>query len=590
MDLSNFFKELDNIFQTKDIKTAEKYILENLEGAKNEKNIPAIIAISNELGGIYRVTSRFEEAKKIYILAIEAIKLLGLENTEQHGTTLLNLASVYSESKEYEEAVKLYEQVTVIFGKFNLDKDYRMAALYNNISHVYNELHQEDKALSSAEKSLNIIRQLTGYEVELATTYTTLALRYIKKQRYGEAESSLRMAEKIFSSLPGKSNVHYAATLNALGELYYIQGNLNTASKYFEQALGIIKINYGENTSYAEVSKNLAKVKNMANQEKKNVNLYKNCKDRRLTGLELAEVYYMEIGKKMIHENFSEYEEYMAIGLVGEGSECLGFDDEISEDHDFSPRFCIWLPNNLFEEIGFKLQKAYENLPKILLSESSIETLEGKGRAGVFSINEFYKKYIGCLGVPKNNMEWLLASEINLSTVTSGKIFRDNTGEFTQIRNQLLNFYPKDVFLKKLVARMAQMSQAGQYNYERCMKRGEYAAAYLSCSEFVKATCSIVYLLNRKYMPFYKWMFRGMDNLEHLTEIKSMLVNLTTIPDTGENIVEKMAMIEKICLKINKELNKQGITKSSDTFLANHCQDIMNSISDPQIRNLPIMY
>ncbi len=573
MDLNNFYQELDNIFQTEGIQSAEKYILKNMECAKNENNVPAIVSISNELGGIYRVTSRFEEAKSVYTLAIEAIKILGLENTEQHGTTLLNLASVYSESKEYEEALRLYEQVSNIFRRFHLGKDYRMAALYNNISHVYDNLNQEENALASAEKSLDIIKQLTNHKVELATTHTTLALRYIKRHRYEEAEANLQLAEKIFSDLPGDPNVHYAATLNALGEFYFIKGKRNLASEYFKQALDIIKVNYGENSSYAEVKRNLDKINN-----------------RRVTGLQIAENYYLEIGKKMIHENFSNYEKYMAIGLVGEGSECLGFDDEISEDHDFNTGFCIWLPTHIFEEIGAKLKKAYENMPKNPINKFSIETSEGKGRTGVFSVNDFYKKYVGCPGIPKNNIEWLLAPEINLSMATNGKIFQDNLGEFTQIRKQLLNFYPRDVLLKKLVARMAQMSQYGQYNYERCMKRGDSAAAYLSCSEFVKSTGSIVYLLNRKYMPFYKWMFRGMETLEHLSEVKTMLENLIDIPDTQKNITDKVAVIEEICMKICEELNKQGISKNSDIFLANHCQEIMNSISDPKIRNLPIMY
>ena len=53
------------------------------------------------------------------------------------------------------------------------------------------------------------------------------------------------------------------------------------------------------------------------------------------------------------------------------------------------------------------------------------------------------------------------------------------------------------------------MAQAGQYNYGRCMKRGDSQAAYLACAEFIKTAMSAVYLLNEAYMPYYKWIFRG---------------------------------------------------------------------------------
>ncbi len=579
MGQDNFFKELDSKFKTGDIKEVEKYIVASMERVIRENDLPALLSIANELGGIYRVTNRFSEAKKVYAVAEEVIRRLGLENTEQHGTTLLNLASVHTEEGDPSKALELYQRVSSIFQCSGLQNDYRMAALCNNISHAYEKLRMQNEAVSYAEKALKIIKGQQGYDVELATTHTTLAARYMKQQRQEEALEHLKEAEKIFLNLPGKRNVHYAATLNALGELCYRRGQLEDSAKYYEQALAVVKENYGENKAYTEISGNLAMVYETIS-----------CKNQRMSGLELSEAYFNEYGKKMIRENFSEYERYMAVGLVGEGSECFGFDDQFSESHDFGPGFCIWLPEEIYQSIGWKIREAYEKLPKTFRDKRRAETIEGAGRVGVFSIQEFYKKYIGCTEIPKNNVEWLFTPETSLCTVTNGKVFEDYLGEFTRIRNGLLGFYPRDIYLKKLAARMAMMSQTGQYNYERCMKRKEYAAAYLACSEFVKTTVSAVYLLNQKYTPFYKWMFRGMEKLERLREIKPMLEQLIALPDIPENTERKAAIIEDICLKIRDELKRQGLIDGNDAFLNSHCRYMVSLIADPQIKSLPIMF
>ena len=59
--------------------------------------------------------------------------------------------------------------------------------------------------------------------------------------------------------------------------------------------------------------------------------------------LHICKRFYELHGAKMIHEEFPNYEARIAVGLVGEGSECFGYDDAISRDHDFALGFCLWL-------------------------------------------------------------------------------------------------------------------------------------------------------------------------------------------------------------------------------------------------------
>jgi len=63
----------------------------------------------------------------------------------------------------------------------------------------------------------------------------------------------------------------------------------------------------------------------------------------KIKGLELSKKYFEEVYLPVIKSEFPEVFEKMAAGLAGEGSECYGYDDKISQDHDFGPSVCIWL-------------------------------------------------------------------------------------------------------------------------------------------------------------------------------------------------------------------------------------------------------
>lgn len=230
-----------------------------------------------------------------------------------------------------------------------------------------------------------------------------------------------------------------------------------------------------------------------------------------MKGLDLARLYYEQIGRPALEECFPELLPQMAMGLAGEGSECFGFDDGFSRDHDWGPGFCIWLDKPDYEEFAGKIQTVYDSLPSAWADFPSRNvTPEGRGRVGVLCMQDWYKRYTGFPEGPRTLSEWRRVPESFLATAVNGEIFTDPLGRFTNIRRHLLDCYPEDIRLKKLAARAAVMAQAGQYNYPRCVKRGEHTAVRLALADFAKAAMSMGYLLNRRYAPFYKWMHRGL--------------------------------------------------------------------------------
>lgn len=324
-----------------------------------------------------------------------------------------------------------------------------------------------------------------------------------------------------------------------------------------------------------------------------------------IKGIELSRKFYEEIGRPVFEELFPEYEGRVAVGLVGEGSECFGFDDRVSMDHDYGPAFCIWLPREDYTRAGKEMQKLYELLPKEYRGIATKFTRsESVGRRGILEIESFYRRFIGVEGVPQTLENWMRIPEHYLAVATNGEVFEDNLGEFTRIREGLLNYYPEDIRLKKIAARAIAMAHSGQCNYGRMMRRHDTVAAVLALSEFLQATVSMVYLLNKKYKPYYKWMWRGMEEMELLKPVKGLLKRMTEIGperkawyggewneysydlNTNDRII---VIIEEICALIVEELKRQNLSNSTSDYLEEHAYAVRHRILNDSIRNLPIL-
>ena len=309
-----------------------------------------------------------------------------------------------------------------------------------------------------------------------------------------------------------------------------------------------------------------------------------------MQGLDISREFYLKYGKPMLEEQFSDVLDRIAVGLAGEGSECYGFDDELSRDHDFDAGFCLWITEKDERDFGFKLERAYAKLPKEFmgLKRSSVSPVGGN-RHGVITVEEFYTRHLGAPTAPDTYERWLYTPSCSLAAASNGEVFKDDLGEFSLVRNRLLQGYPEDIRKKKLAAHLIFMAQAGQYNYHRCIKRGERGAAQLAVFEFVKHTISAVYLLNNSYEPFYKWAYRGLLKLPLLGNIGDSLQVMTELDNTDLNVEIKLAVIEDIASLIIAELQNQGLTKAICTDLEKHAYSVLDGVKDNGLRNMHIM-
>ena len=333
-----------------------------------------------------------------------------------------------------------------------------------------------------------------------------------------------------------------------------------------------------------------------------------------MKGLEIARAYYEQYGEPMLREKFPGLMPFVAAGLAGSGSECWGFDDEISRDHDFEPGFSLFLPGEdvVDRRTAFELERAYAALPKEFMGlRRSLVAPVGGPRHGVLRTAEFMTDKVGKADGNLSLMEWLYMPEFSLAEAVNGEIFMDGYGEVTAIRERLRR-RPEDVRLKKLAGQLLLMGQSGQYNYRRCLQHGEAAAAQLAAVEFVKSTMAAVFLLNDVYQPYYKWCFRAMRALPKLALTAELLEYLLTTDNEPDTAEEKSRVMEGIAAdvigelreqgllgelmeqgltgtEVNRETQGRGLTGAVGADLEKYAYMVNDMISDARIRNMHIL-
>ena len=120
-----------------------------------------------------------------------------------------------------------------------------------------------------------------------------------------------------------------------------------------------------------------------------------------MKGLELSRLFWEEALRPAMEEQCPVLLRCAAAGLSGPGSDCLGYDDEISRDHDMAAGCMLWLPEEEYKSYGFHLSAIYDKLPREFRGVAAEHrSRQGDGRYGVKSLEGFFRAFTGRDGAP----------------------------------------------------------------------------------------------------------------------------------------------------------------------------------------------
>ena len=308
-------------------------------------------------------------------------------------------------------------------------------------------------------------------------------------------------------------------------------------------------------------------------------------------GMALSREYFFEVAEPLLKRDFPTLYPRLAAGLVGNGSECFGYDDELSRDHDWGVDFHIWTGDDDAGAIpalrSWKSELLDAHPPRYPRARS-----EYGAHIGVMTCGDFYSSLIGAAKGPQNQKEWLRVPEENLALAVNGGVYLDGTGEFVRTREYLLGYYPEDIRLKKISAKCMALAQTGQYNYDRTAKRGDPVTLTGVLSRYIDAALAMTFLLNRVYKPYYKWAHRAARDLPILgadtTRLLSDIAGISGIGDDEHS--QRKEYITELCALFTDELRRQNLSSTDDWFMTTHGEEVRQKIKDDFLRSLPAQY
>lgn len=299
----------------------------------------------------------------------------------------------------------------------------------------------------------------------------------------------------------------------------------------------------------------------------------------RPVGLALAR----ELWAEEVAPRLGDLAEAVAAGLVGEGSECFGFDDELSRDHDWGPALCLWL-RRADRDAAPPIRAALAGLPPTFKGHRLRRpSPEAAHRTGLLEVEGFYRRFTGLERPPETPEAWMACPGFALAACTNGAVFADGPGAFTAHRNALLAFYPEPVRRLKLAAHLEAAAQGGQYNMPRAFKRSDRVAAALALAAFLRHAMAAAFLLARRYPPFSKWTHRALGELPdpgpELAHCLAELARATTLRAASGRVEAAAALI-------TGALRREGLPTGPGLFLLDPARRIREGIEDPHLRAL----
>lgn len=280
-----------------------------------------------------------------------------------------------------------------------------------------------------------------------------------------------------------------------------------------------------------------------------------------MDAIKLAQSCYEDC-RSLLLRDYPEIMSASAVGIAGDYSPCFGLNPWPGEKE--APLFTIWIADDV---LGSRKDEASAALKAVAAKLGQA----GEKRASCQGVKAFYKFYTGFGRTPGSRREWLDMAETGAACAVSGEVFEDFAGTFSATRQELLDFYPHDIFMEKLGQILVKASRLGQYEFPGLLRGNRSAEAFMAAGHFAREALAAVFLINKKYVPPLAMAVPLCANLAGPGPALAELARLLAAHGFhGAADLALAEMMEDFCAALASHLRTAGLSGVQGSWLLEH--------------------
>ena len=325
-------------------------------------------------------------------------------------------------------------------------------------------------------------------------------------------------------------------------------------------------------------------------------------------GKKLCEQFYEEAVRPILIDHFPGLRH--AAALIGAGSEVLGFDDQLSTDHDWGPRVLLFVDEENQHYSGQIIQALAQELPYEFQGYSthwtppdpndngtqalqSITNGSINHRVTVQTVRGFMQGYLGFdIAQEVESADWLTFSEQRLRSITSGRIYHDEVG-LREVCSRFA-YYPYDMWLYLLAAGWSRIGE-DEHLMGRAGMVGDEVGSAIIGARLVRDVMRLYFLMEKTYAPYPKWFgsaFKQLPGAQELWPVLQGAVHAHTWQQREQFLIQayEHLAIRQNALKLTRPLPEQVTSFFGRPFqvieLHGFAQALIDQIKDPHVKRI----